>query len=178
MTIQQNNYKKSIMLFLSILPLLIISIVLVGCNNSSTTTDKNASLDSKIEYVNESLGYAITLPENVRDRVTIEKKEDTVYIVSKKITESNSGFPGIILFINPIPKSEYPNDKDIKDYIKNESPVPMTIIGETENNYICYNIATDLQYPPDNDILEKEYKDLVNKFINKGFGFRVLNVEK
>ncbi len=47
------------------------------------------------------------------------------------ISESDSGFEGIIIFINPIPKSEYPSRQDLDKYINDESPVPFFVIGET-----------------------------------------------
>lgn len=174
----QSNHKRYILVFLSILVVLISAQLLVGCskiNDSNETTRVDNNIEQEMEYINESLGYAITLPKNVIDRVIIEKNNDTVYIASKMITESDSGFQGIILFINSIPKSEYPIRQELDNYIKNESPVPLFVIGETENAYICYTTATDVQYPPDDEAMTKEYNDLTNEFINYDFKFRVLN---
>lgn len=176
--VQQGYYKRYIVVVLSIVIVLISCQLLVGCrkiNDSNETTRVENNIEQGLEYTNESSGYAITLPKSLMDRVIIETNNDTVYISSKMIAESDSGFQGIILFINPIPKSEYTNRQELDNYIRNESPVPLAVIGETENAYICYSTATDVQYPPDDEAMIKEYNNLTNEFINYDFKFRAIN---
>lgn len=176
--VQRGYYKRYIVLGLSIVVVLISCELLVGCskiNDSNETTRVENNIEQGMEYIDESSGYAITLPKSVIDRVIIETNNDTGYIASKMIAESDSGFQGIILFINSIPKSEYVNRQELDNYIKNESPVPLVVIGETENAYICYTTATDVQYPPDDEAMIKEYNDLTNEFIDYDFKFRIVN---
>lgn len=71
--------------------------------------------------------------------------------------------------INPISKSQYPERQNLDDYIQNEAPVNLVVIGETKDNYICYSFASDVQYPPDNEALSKEYNDLKSQFTINGF---------
>ena len=176
-SIQKANHKKYILLGIFTIAVLMSSQLLVGC---SKYIDPNQTAGSEndteeMEYINESLGYSITLSKNLMERVVIEKNNNTVYIVSKMISESESEFPGIILYINPIPKSEYPSRQELNAYIEDESPVPLYVIDETENDYICYSTATDVQYPPDDEVMTKEYKELTDEFNNYDFKFSVVN---
>ena len=176
--VQQGYRKRYIAVVLSILVVLISCQLLVGCskiNDSNETTTVENNIEQGMDYIDESSGYAITLPKRVMDRVIIETNNDTVYIASKMIAESDSGFQGIILFINPIPKFEYANRQELDNFINNESPVPLVVIGETENAYIGYTTATDVQYPLDDEAMIKEYNDLTNELIDYDFKFRVVN---
>ncbi len=161
--IKFNKRKKGIRIFVGVFMVMLLS--LVGCNGSSQPIEEG---NNTLEYYHESLGYVITLPDSVKDRVIIQEQDNTVYISSKLILEDGS-YPGIILFINPISKSEYPERQDLDNYIENEAPVSFVVIGETENDYICYNFASDVQYPPGDETLTKEYNDLINEFMNNDF---------
>jgi len=176
-SIQKANHKKYIVFGLFMIAVLMSSQLLVGCSKYIDTNQTEALENDteEMEYINESLGYSITLPKNLMERVVIEKNNNTVYIVSKMISESESGFPGIIIYINPIRKSEYPSREELNAYIEDESPVPLYVIGETENDYICYSTATDVQYPPDDEVMTKEYKELTDEFNNLDFKFSAVN---
>jgi len=176
-SIQKANHKKYIVFGLFMIAVLMSSQLLVGCSKYIDTNQTEALENDteEMEYINESLRYSITLPKNLMERVVIEKNNNTVYIVSKMISESESGFPGIIIYINPIRKSEYPSREELNTYIEDESPVPLYVIGETENDYICYSTATDVQYPPDDEVMTKEYKELTDEFNNYDFKFSVVN---
>lgn len=123
----------------------------------TTTTNNTATT----EYVNDKYGFALTLDKDFENSVEIKEEGRTIYFVSRDIqAEQPDMIFGVIGRIEIYSKAESTKETMMEwgdDY-------GLSYLGENEAYYFGWAHATDVQIPPEDMSLEKEYRALEMKF--------------
>ena len=104
-------------------------------------------------YKNEALGFSLKFPGDWKDKYIIEETENNVSIFSKKIYENYNGI-GRLLSI----------ERQIGELITAEdmlqAPVGQQIVLQGNGYTYFTRIPSDVQYPPGDEELASEYRQL------------------
>lgn len=149
--------RRAKVLLISMLVFLLASQLLVACTENKENK----------EYVNKDLGYAITLPSSIKDDVEINVNKNGTLSVETK-------FAGTLISVTNYAKEDYSDKEALNKYIKDEAPVKLIYLGETEKDFICYSFASDVQYDENDKEKAKKYNDMVQIIKDKGVGFKVV----
>jgi len=118
--------------------------------------DVESSTEDSLTYTNHELGIEIEFPETWEDKYIVEKFENSIEVLNKKINEE-SDFQGMLFTIKR-EVGELITEEDI-----NQSPVNEKIIGKNKGYTYILRLPSDVQYPPENENLSEEYKSMNNK---------------
>lgn len=136
----------------SILIVLILSFIglSAGCK---PITDSNS--EDGIFYNNDTLGFSLIIPGAWKDKYIIEEAPDEISIFNKKIYE-NYGLGRLIIIERAV--GELITQEDMQ-----QAPVGQQIILRG-NGYTYFTVETsDVQYPPDDAELGREYKAMIEE---------------
>lgn len=137
--------KGKILLIMAVLSLA-ISGLSAGCNQNM-----NYKTEDSIIYKNETLGFSLEFPRDWKDKYIIEESADNISIFSKKIYENYNG-AGRLLTIERV-IGELITQEDMQ-----QAPVGQQIVLRG-NGYTYFTIEpSDVQYPPGDAELSKDYK--------------------
>ena len=118
-------------------------------NSKKNTIQQNVSKKLDFTYINNELGFSITIPYSWKGKYSIKKTQDNkgIYIIHKGLTDKNESIVTIF-------KME---DKKWNEYLKrNEEGPILEKIGYYKNYIFLISEATEIPY----DInIEKEKKD-------------------
>ena len=107
-----------------------------------------------ISYENPELGFSLEFPSEWKERYVVEEHEDSVVIYCKKVYDEWGHEGGRLLTI----QRQIGELIDEEDIAQSPAPAKMLLQG---NGYTYYaTFASDVQYPPDNSELAKEYLSL------------------
>ena len=115
--------------------------------------DVESSTQDSLTYTNHELGIEIEFLETWEDKYIIQKFENSIEVLNKKINEE-SDFQGILFTIKR-EVGELITEEDLK-----QSPVNEKIIGKNKGYTYILRLPSDVQYPPDNQNLTEEYINL------------------
>lgn len=162
------NFKKPTVLYTTIGVVIVLVI--------SVFTLTNQPSEEIFKYTNIEQDYTITLPVELKNKIGFEKRESTLVIYSKKVRE-NSEWPGNIGYITKESKEIYQTRENFMDYLENYAPAPMKFLGETDTEFICHTLVTDVQFPPNDKEIEIEYRELENILITEGIQLKLLKYD-
>ena len=137
--------KAMISLMMAVLILGIIGLS-AGCNQ-----DTDSKTEDSIIYKNEILGFSLKFPSDWKDKYIIKESVDDISIFNKKVYENYNG-AGRLLTIERV-TGELITKEDMQ-----QAPVGGQIILQG-NGYTYFTIEpSDVQYPPDDKELSRDYK--------------------
>ena len=124
-----------------------------------------------ITYKNETLGFSLNFPGDWEDKYLIKESEENISIFCKKIYE-NDDWGGLLLSI----------ERQIGELITDEdmlqAPVGQQIILQGNGYTYFARIPSDVQYPPDNEELSREYKALFEEVLDISHSISLLGNRK
>lgn len=132
---------------------IIISAILLFCTlgiSTSCIRDTALIINDIIIYENEELGFSISFPKEWKDRYIIKEIDNRIEVSSKK----NFEFGGLLFTIERL-IGELITEEDIE-----RSPSKEVIILKGNGYTYIVRYPSDMQYPPDNEELIKEYKSM------------------
>jgi hypothetical protein len=140
----------------------IISVLaIMYLNNNNNQPNQPQQTDDTTEYVNTQYGFALTLDQDFEKDVQIKDEGRTVYFVSRDIqgTQPERIF-GVIGRIQIYSKAETTREL----MMQGGEAYGLKYLGENEVYYFGWAHATDVQIPPGNESLGKEYRALETRF--------------
>ncbi|MGB4748183.1 MAG: M56 family metallopeptidase [Bacillota bacterium] len=138
------GYRKPSSWLMIISLLVVVSVIIVLAVNPK----------KPISYENSELGFSLEFPSEWEERYVVEEHEDSVVIYCKKVYDEWEHEGGRLLTI----QRQIGELIDEEDIAQSPAPAKMLLQG---NGYTYYaTFASDVQYPPDNSELAKEYLSL------------------
>jgi hypothetical protein len=125
--------------------------------------DVESSTEDSLTYTNHELGIEIEFPETWKGKYIVQKFENSIEVLSKKVNEE-SNFQGMLFTIKR-EVGELITEEDL-----NQSPVNEKIIGKNKGYTYILRLPSDVQYLPDNQNLTEEYKSMnskINEIVEK-----------
>lgn len=136
--------KKGFTIMLAAILLLATLGLCVSCTRGNASEAKNV-----ITYENEALGFSLKFPKEWEDRYIIEELDDRIDVFSKKNYEA-----GLLFSIRRI-IGELITEEDME-----REPVREQIILQGNGYTYFVRYPSDVQYPPDDEELSKEYESM------------------
>lgn len=138
---------------LAVVGIILLSIVLIFL----FVKQKSEPVVDSGEYVNDKYGFTLTLDKEFQKKVEIQGKGRTIYFVSRDIQAVQPGtIFGIVGRIEIYSKAE-----STKDTLTKAGDVyGLKYLGENASYYFGWAHATDVQIPPGDKSLAKEFRTL------------------
>lgn len=123
----------------------------VGCG------EKDVTGAEALIYENEKLGLSLTFPDDWKDKYEIEEEEDGFVVYHKEIRKSEWG--GMIATVRRV-DGELITEEEFSESIHTRGGILIQGNGYT----YTWIMAGDVQYPPEDEKLTKEFREMTDTF--------------
>ncbi len=136
---------------ISLLFILSFSVLLGACSDSPETI-----------YDNHKYGFSINIPGDFAEAVRIKEEGNVLYFVDKETQDKYTDvIMGVVARIEIYDKKEFTKE-NLKEL---EEIYNLKYLGENENYYFGWALATDVQIPPGSqEELHERYLEFQEKF--------------
>lgn len=145
----------------SLVIILVLAIVFLIKNSQPDQINQPNKTAGTKEYINDRYGFALTLDKDFANSVEIKEEGRTVFFVSKEIqAKQPETIFGVVGRIEIFSKAEFSKET----MMQAGDAYGLKYLGENEAYYFGWAHATDVQVPPGDETLGKEYRALEKKF--------------